>query len=290
MGDDQGFILIGAGLPRTGTASTRAALQHLLRGDIYHMKALGERPDHQSFWKKVLDQKASMADWKDAMEDYKGGVDYPVSYFYKELMVAYPNAKVLLNVRNPVAWYQSVTNTIGRVRKITESWPGSWFVPLMGRAELTKNVHGLSNQVPSCSSSGLGMMDACAAGEETAVQFYHDHVNEVKAHVPPGRLLVWEVKEGWAPLCKFLGIPIPDQPFPRLNDTAEMDGTRKSIQRASWLIVVLVPTAMALAAYYFNFSTPAQYLGLFGGYLLGIGLLRFLTSRFLRNRGKAKRL
>jgi len=115
------------------------------------------------------------------MEDYKGGVDYPVSYFYKELMVAYPNAKVLLNVRNPVAWYQSVTNTIGRVRKITESWPGSWFVPLMGRAELTKNVHGLSNQVPSCSSSGLGMMDACAAGEETAVQFYHDHVNEVKS-------------------------------------------------------------------------------------------------------------
>jgi len=57
MGDDQGFILIGAGLPRTGTASTRAALQHLLRGDIYHMKALGERPDHQPFWKKVLDQK-----------------------------------------------------------------------------------------------------------------------------------------------------------------------------------------------------------------------------------------
>jgi len=284
MEDDQGFILIGAGLPRTGTTSTRAALSELLHGDIYHMKTVDS--DHQPFWKKVLDQKASLTDWKKTMADYKGGVDYPVSFFYKELMVAYPKAKVLLNVRDPVKWYQSVNNTIGRVHKTTKSWPCTWFMILMGQWS------GLTwgDMVPSCSSSGLSMMEACAAGEQSAVQFYHDHVNEVRAHVPAERLLVWEVKEGWAPICKFLGVPVPDIPFPRLNDTAEMIGNIKGIERASWTIVVFIPITMAAAAYYFKFSAPTQYLGLFGGYLLVIGLLRFISRQSLRNRAKAKKL
>jgi len=286
MEDDQGFILIGAGLPRTGTTSTRVALSELLHGDIYHMKEVVEHSDHQPFWKKVLDKKASLTDWKKAMADYKGGVDYPVSFFYKELMVAYPKAKVLLNVRDPVKWYQSVNNTIGRGHKTTKSWPSNWFLSLMERGDTTQTVQRLSNMVPSCSSSGLSMMEACAAGEQSAVQFYHDHVNEVRAHVPAERLLVWEVKEGWAPICKFLGVPVPDIPFPRLNDTAEMNGIRKGIERASWTIVVFIPITMAAAAYYFKFSAPTQYLGLFGGYLLVIGLLRFI----LHNRAKAKKL
>ena len=59
-------------------------------------------------------------------------------------------------------------------------------------------------------------------GEETAVKFYEDHVREVKQTVPPQQLLVFQVKQGWKPLCEFLGVPEPDIPFPRVNDTSTM--------------------------------------------------------------------
>jgi len=285
MEDDKGFILIGAGLPRTGTMSTRTALKQLLKGDIYHMKTVMEEPV-LPFWNKVLAKEASIADWKEAMADFRGGVDYPVSFYYKELMKAYPNAKVLLNIRDPVKWYKSVEGSILRVVQLFDSWPVSWFILLMGHdapINFNRDFNALS---PSCSSSGLGMMAAVDAGEQTAVQFYHDHVNEVKAYVPSDRLLVWEVKDGWAPLCQFLGVPVPEQPFPRVNDTAEIVEKMKKIKYVSWTIVVFVPLAMALGALYMDFSTPTHYLGIFGLYLVVIGLFRLLMKRSVKNHGE----
>ena len=161
------------------------------------------------------------------MADYVGGVDYPVSHFYKEILEIYPKAKVLLNVRDPVKWYQSVRDSILDISIAQKSFPCNIFHHLMGTREQTQLVWDLSDPVPSSSSTGLGMFSAVSAGQDTAVQFYKDHVEEVKRHVPADKLLVFEVKEGWEPLCRFLDVPVPDCPFPRVNDTETMNKAKR---------------------------------------------------------------
>jgi len=290
MADYPDFILIGAGLPRTGTMSTRVALQQLLKGDIYHMATVAhERPDHHPLWRKAMEKKESVEDWQTTLADFRGGVDYPISNHYQELMVAFPNAKVLLNVRDPVKWYTSVKESIFKAHSTMDSWPCSWFFTLLGRKDTNDLVGQMSRHPPKWSTSGLGMFGAVSAGEEKAVQFYHDHVNEVKAHVPADRLLVWEVKEGWAPLCKFLDVPVPDGPFPRVNDTEKINGMRKMFLRVSWFCIVIVPAAMALGAYYFNLNTPTPYLSMIGGYMLVFGLLRSMASPSILKPSKEKK-
>jgi len=270
--------------------STRVALQQLLKGDIYHMATvMHERPDHHPLWRKAMEKKESVEDWKTALADFRGGVDYPISNHYQELMVAFPNAKVLLNVRDPVKWYTSVKESIFKAHSTMVSWPCSWFFTLIGRKDTNDLVGQMSRHPPKWSTSGLGMFGAVSAGEEKAVQFYHDHVNEVKAHVPADRLLVWEVKEGWAPLCKFLDVPVPDGPFPRVNDTEKINGMRKMFLRVSWFCIVIVPAAMALGAYYFNLNTPTPYLSMIGGYMLVFGLLRSMASPSILKPSKEKK-
>ena len=145
-----------------------------------------------------------------------------MSHFYKEILEIYPEAKVLLNVRDPVKWYQSVRDSILDLSITQKSFPCNVFHHLMGTREQTQLIWDLSDPVPTSSSAGLGLFSAVSAGQDTAVQFYKDHVEEVKRHVPADQLLVFEVKDGWEPLCKFLDVPVPDCPFPRVNDTESM--------------------------------------------------------------------
>jgi len=249
------FILLGAGLPRTGTMSTRAALKILLQGDVYHMMAVAhERHDHHHLWRQALDKTISKEGWKTILDEYAGGVDYPVSHFYKEILKVYPDAKVLLNVRDPVKWYQSVRDSILQVVKIQNSWPCTWFSSLMGIRNVPRMLHDLSDPVPTSSSQGIGMFTAVSKGEKTAVQFYHDHVAEVKNHVPANQLLVFEVKQGWEPLCEFLELPVPDCPFPRVNDTEVMRQTGRTFWRLSMLFIVILPLSFCLLSYFGDFN------------------------------------
>jgi len=277
--EDTGFVLIGAGLPRTGTLSTRVALQELLQGDVYHMVTLlRERPDHLPYWKKALKNECSVEDWREMMGSFRGGVDYPVSLYYQQLMEAFPNAKVLLNVRDPVKWYTSVKTSIYRANTQSTTWPCSWFFYLVGSADNMFVCRNISRSVPKDSNLGLGLFEAIEHGEDAAVQFYHDHVNQVKSVVPADRLLVWEVKEGWEPLCDFLGLPVPDHPFPRLNDTGSIENGRKTIRNVSWLMIVFLPLMVALIAYWLTWTTPWPYLGVLACYGLLVILLRGLTA------------
>ena len=276
---DEGFVLIGAGLPRTGTMSTRAALKIILKGNIYHMAVVvAERPDHHWFWRKVIKGEANKSEWRKVLSDFRGGVDYPISFFYKELMEVYPNAKVLLTTRDPVKWYESVKNAIYKLQCTMQSWPCTWFLSLIGRSEMFQLVDDMSSVAPKCSSSGLGMFGAVAAGEKAAVQLWHDHVTEVKKMVPAEKLLIWEVKEGWEPLCKFLDVPVPQEPFPRVNDTKEMEKNRKTVLYASWLLIVLIPMALVSTAWYCSLSSPQHILVLAGAYFGFIQLFVILAK------------
>mmetsp|Transcript_14678 Transcript_14678/g.16239 ORF Transcript_14678/g.16239 Transcript_14678/m.16239 type:complete len:261 (-) Transcript_14678:1030-1812(-) len=242
------FFVIGAGLPRTGTNSTKKALEILFKsGKCYHcFEADAGGESHKQFWGKAIAGTMSpqeIGTWL-LEHGYCTGVDYPISFFYKQLLAAFPEAKIVLTVRDPHRWYQSVKNTILQFFECSKRFP--------------------TNIIPDChpswdkmwysdaknnTSSDCGVFGSVQAGEEQAVAFFHDWAEEVKNSVPPERLLVFEVKEGWEPLCQFLGVPIPDEPFPNVNDTKEINELLTNYKRKSWAIALCIPALVSAAGY-----------------------------------------
>jgi len=277
------FVLLGAGLPRTGTMSTRAALRQLLGGEVYHMMTVAmERPDHHPLWRKALAGTITKGDWEVLLEDYVAGVDYPISLFYKDILKVQPNVKVLLTERDPVRWYESVRDSIMKVNTIQNSWPQSFFSRLLGLYEEGRLPYDISSH--SESGNKKGMYGAVQAGQEAAVMFYEDHVREVKRVVPASQLLCFEVKQGWAPLCEFLNVPEPSVPFPRVNDTSTILRVGRIIQIFSWTFVVGLPILLLLTALTMGWNV----LTVAGGYAVFMFVLRlFSTQLFSRNLARA---
>jgi len=265
--------------------STRAALKHLLGGDIYHMETVGmERPDHHKLWWKALAGTITKSEWRQILAGYRGGVDYPVSFYYKEIMAVFPEAKVLLNVRDPARWYESVQGSIFQLMTTVNRWPCTWFTTILGVRESMALVEALSRPAPTCSTTGHGMFGAVEEGKETAVRFFEEHVAEVKKVVPEDKLLVWEVKEGWGPLCKFLGVAEPTIPFPRVNDTAEILSARRDILILSWLFMVILPFTLVILSMTFNWNLVV----VAGGYLGVLVILRLLNIKLSSSRNVFK--
>lgn len=166
------------------------------------------QPKHVLMWQAAAEGRPVA--WNKLFEGYQATVDWPGCTFYKELTQHYPDAKVLLNVRDPEAWYKSTTDTIYRMNKM--GFPMSLaplFVPRLRR--FIRMVRTLIWQ---------NTFNNRFEDKAYALSVFNDHIEAVKETVPAEKLLVYEVKEGWEPLCAFLGVPIPDKPFPRLNDSA----------------------------------------------------------------------
>jgi len=206
--------VIGAGLARTGTMSMKAALEELGFKGCYHMIDLLGNPGQVHYWEAA--SRGEDVDWDALFEGYQATVDYPGCRYYQQLMERYPDAKVVLTVRDPEKWYESTRDTIYQVMLRT-----------FGEDGQARNAPGY----PSDPQLVLRVMEMIRrdmwegdfAGRfedrEFIIDFFNRHVAHVKAHVPADRLLVFEVQQGWEPLCEFLGVPIPqDKPFPRLND------------------------------------------------------------------------
>jgi hypothetical protein len=220
--------LIGAGLPRTATLSQKVALEMLGLGPCYHMvNVLGDL-DLVPQWRRALD---GDVDWEELFGHCQATVDWPGSFFYRELMEAYPNAKVLLSVRDGDAWARSMRQTI---------WGTLYGDDLVGllskaRAMVDPQWRGYTELMTE-----MWQRRGLLAGEGTsddwmaaAMRRYHEEVQET---VPAHRLLVWEPADGWEPLCEFLELPVPDTPFPRLNDSAQfveriIDGSLLAIKQ-----------------------------------------------------------
>ena len=251
-------ILILQGLPRTGTASTLTALEQLLPGKCHHMQRAFKGEGDAVFWPKAGRGEVLEEDWKHFIkcEGLSASVDFPMSLYWKDLMEMYPNAKVLLTVRDPNKWYLSVKNSIRKVGAFIDSW-GS--LPLRLALKLTGKQAGpalYTVNAPTYLGPKYphGMYGAIDAGEETAVRFFNDWKAQVIREVPADRLLVFEVKQGWAPLCKFLGVTQPEGPFPNTNDTKEVlqkIGMLKKICFALWIIGT---SAIGVSAYFLRNS------------------------------------
>lgn len=201
--------VIGAGFGRTGTMSLKAALEELGFGPCYHMFEVSERPEHILKWRDYTQGKSM--DWKRLFEGFQSTVDWPACIYYRELMEVFPDAKVLLSVRDPEKWYESTLNTLYRVGKTFPISVLGPFLPPIRR--MRAMVYG---------SIWDGTFSGKFEQREHAIEVFKRHIEEVKRHVPPERLLVYEVKQGWEPLCRFLGVPVPvGKPFPHINDTAD---------------------------------------------------------------------
>jgi Sulfotransferase domain len=204
--------LIGAGLPRTGTLSQKVAYEMLGLAPCYHMvNVLGDLDQAQT-WRRALDGEAI---WDEVFAGFPATVDWPGSFFYKELAEFYPDAKVLLSVRDAEAWERSMRQTI---------W-GMFYGEMLirdlstARCRVDPKWRGyIDMMIEMWEKSGL-ISDGSATTSEsmrTAMERFNQEVQET---IPAERLLVWSVSDGWEPLCEFLELPVPETPFPHLNDS-----------------------------------------------------------------------
>jgi hypothetical protein len=235
--------VIGAGFGRTGTTSLKAALERLGFDPCYHMTEVFAHPEHADFW--VAAWRGEPVDWDGVLGDYEATLDWPACTFYEQLMEQHPDARVLLSVRDPESWYESTRSTIYELTKLIEGSTISrvifGLVSLLVFGGFTGRRSSLANDL-----IWEGTFDGRFEDKAYAIEVFERHNEEVKRHVPPERLLVYEVKEGWGPLCEFLDVPEPDEPFPRLNDTAQMQ--RGMIAIKSLTNAVRAALALSVAA------------------------------------------
>jgi hypothetical protein len=239
--------VIGAGFGRTGTMSLKAALETLGFGPCYHMVEVFEHPEHAPLWEAAW--RGEPVDWDDLLGGYEAAVDWPACTFYETLMDKDPEAKVILTVRDPRRWYESVRNTIFAL-SMTVS--GSRLLRLVFglRSLLRYGTFARSDMAKTIIWDGT--FDGRFEDEAYAIEVFERHNEEVRRRVPQERLLTYEVSEGWGPLCEFLGVDEPEEPFPRLNDTAEMRRRLRTVRAisvaASVVLGVLAVLALVLLA------------------------------------------
>ncbi len=193
--------VIGAGLGRTGTTSLKQALEQLLGGPCYHMLEVRERTADPDAWGDAYEGR--LPAWDSFFDGYRATVDWPAAPFWSEISKAFPDALILLSVRDPDVWWRSASATI---------FPAlaTYFAPdapddgwtRMGRGMMTHFTPEWQN-------------------EASAKSAYLAHNEHVRATVPKERFLEWRPEEGWDPICRALHLDVPDQSFPYINTTTE---------------------------------------------------------------------
>jgi hypothetical protein len=189
--------VVGAGLGRTGTLSLKLALERLLGASCYHMVEVFAHPEHIAAWHAAA--RGRMPDWEKLLTGYAAAVDWPAASFWPELAEAFPDALVLLSVRDPESWWRSASTTI---------FPATSAAPHDAWLAMVRDVFA-------------ARFTSAIDDRPASIAAFERHNAEVRATVPAGRLLEWRAADGWAPLCAALELPVPDAPFPRVNTSEE---------------------------------------------------------------------
>lgn len=197
--------VIGPGFGRTGTASLKRALEILGFGPCHHMEEVFPRPEQVPHWVDLVEGRP--VDWDAVFAGFASQVDWPGAHAWRQLAAHFPQAKVVLSVRDPQAWWRSFSDTIGKVLGAPP--------PPDAPPHIRRMIGAVVRMVLEQSFGGA------ADDKDRAIAALHRRTEEVRAAIPPDRLLVFDVAEGWAPLSAFLGVPIPEGPFPRVNSTEE---------------------------------------------------------------------
>jgi Sulfotransferase domain len=191
--------VIGSGFGRTGTMSLKLALEQIGLGPCYHMVEVFKNPAAPDMWSAAADDPAH-ADWTTIFAGYNATVDWPNATYYKELAHAYPDAKVIHTERDADDWYASTQATIFIERGPPD--PTNPFQRMIGKVIFP-------------------LFDGRMHDKDHVIGVYRAHNARVRATIPPERLLVYHVADGWAPLCDFLGVAVPEGETPKVNSREE---------------------------------------------------------------------
>jgi len=228
-----GLEVIGAGFGRTGTLSLKRALERLGYERCHHMVEVARSREQVAAWHAVA--LGAPPDWDRLFEGYRAACDWPSCDHVEALADHYPDALVVLTVRDEERWYASVAET---VYAASNALPRvlALLVPRWGRF----------NRMVAAA-----IWEGTFAGRfeepDVAKRIFRDHIARVKERVPRDRLLVFDVAEGWGPLCHFLGCPEPDEPFPHLNDAVSIKRGLRALRILGWLLPLLTATLLAWA-------------------------------------------
>lgn len=197
------LTVIGAGFGRTGTMSLRDALNMIGFGPCYHMSEVVRNPALAAHWAKLA--RGERVDWEAVFKGYRSTMDWPGCTYWRELAARYPEAKVILTLRDPDRWFDSTRNTIFSDEHLAR----------FSGADADPNFRDMIRRVYDDTFDGKGHI------REHAIAVFNAHNEAVQQAIPADRLLVYRVAEGWEPLCEFLGVPVPAEPFPNINTTQE---------------------------------------------------------------------
>ena len=194
--------IIGAGFGRTGTNSLKLALEHLGFGPCHHMFEVRDNPELLPDWEAAA--RGEGVDWDAVFVGYRAQVDWPGARYWRELAAHFTDAQVILTVRDPDAWFDSVLATI---------------VPFIEARGTHSSPHVNAICEMAYRTIVASIFDDRMSDREHATQVFREHIVTVQSEVPARRLLTFDPREGWPPLCDFLGVEVPDISFPRTNSS-----------------------------------------------------------------------
>jgi Sulfotransferase domain len=196
--------IIGPGFGRTGTNSLKIALEHLGFGPCHHMFEIRDKPELIKPWEALA--RGADVDWDQVFAGYRSQVDWPGARYWRELAFHYPQAKVILTVRDPDEWFDSAKATVIPFAEARGKHPAPHpnAIADMGYKLILE-----------------GIFDNKMSDRAHATRVFREHIAEVQATIGAERLLIFDLREGWDPLCAFLGVPVPDFPFPKTNSSKE---------------------------------------------------------------------
>lgn len=235
--------IIGAGFGRTSTLSVYTALNQL-GFPCYHMIEVLKNPDntaHLDFWHKVANSDAgTQHDWEQVFANYTAAVDNPACCVWRELLAAYPDAKVLLTLhpKGAEVWYDSTLETI-------------YFTENMWQFKVLKLVTPFGRKFGDMTRKLIWQRahKGSMTDKDQAIAHYHQYIADVRAAVPVDRLLVFSADQGWGPLCEFLGVSVPNSDFPNVNDRSEIKKSIREITRAAYVILGVGLAGLACMVY-----------------------------------------
>jgi len=230
-----GLKVIGAGFGRTGTNSLKIALETLESAPCHHMLEVFPREKQVNWFHDKAHGKS--VPWDEVFEDFGSAVDWPSSAYYKELAEHYPESKVILSIRDPDKWYESAKETIYFVSTAIPKW-------LLLLSSKKRHVYEMIQQ-----TIWQGVFDGKFEDREHAIEVFNNHIQEVRSVIPEDRLLIHEAKDGWEPLCEFLGKPIPEIPYPRVNEAGSFKKQIRKIKIMRNLPWVLLFFGSVFTAY-----------------------------------------
>jgi len=196
--------IIGPGFGRTGTNSLKLALEHLGFGPCHHMFEVRDDPELLPDWEAAA--RGEPVDWDRVFRGYRSQVDWPGARYWRELTRHFPEARVILTVRDPDAWFDSVQATIAP------------FIAARG-THSSPHVNAIAEMAYWTIVAPI--FDDRLSDREHATRVFREHIAAVEAEIPARRLLVFDLREGWQPLCDFLGVDVPDTSFPETNSSKE---------------------------------------------------------------------